>query len=164
VATFDLLLRAATFTLAFAVAVAILLRPGRRRAHAYAAFAVGGIGAFMVASAPGAHQALGLGAFFFNAWCITTPAVVWMLALVLFRTPVTAPVWAAVALSLVGLALISGMPEGSAAGNALVLANAVAQSFQIVAMERFAPRYDARALTFLQMSVACAGFAVIQVG
>ena len=46
-ATFDLLLRAATFTLAFAVAVAILLRPGRRRAHAYAAFAVGGIGAFM---------------------------------------------------------------------------------------------------------------------
>jgi len=85
VATFDLLLRAATFTLAFAVAVAILLRPARRRAHAYAAFAVGGIGAFMVASAPGAHQALGLGAFFFNAWCITTPAVVWMLALVLFR-------------------------------------------------------------------------------
>ena len=46
-ATFDLLLRAATFTLAFAVAVAILLRPGRRRAHAYAAFAVGGIGEWL---------------------------------------------------------------------------------------------------------------------
>jgi drug/metabolite transporter (DMT)-like permease len=74
---------------------------------------------------------------------------------------VTAPVWAAVALSLVGLALISGMPGGSAAGNALVLGNAVAQSFQIVAMERFAPRYDARALTFLQMGVACASFAVV---
>jgi len=39
----------------------------------------------MVASAPGAHAALGLGAFFFNAWCISTPAMVWMLALALFR-------------------------------------------------------------------------------
>ena len=84
-ATLDLLLRAATFALSIAGFVAILLRPGRWAAHAYAAFAVGGIGAFMVASAPGAHQALGLGAFLFNAWCISTPAVVWMLALVLFR-------------------------------------------------------------------------------
>ncbi len=83
-ATFDLLLRAATFALAFAAAAAIVLRPGRAIAHGHAAFVVGGIGAFMVASAPGAHQALGLGAFFFNAWCIATPAVVWMLALVLF--------------------------------------------------------------------------------
>ncbi len=95
--------------------------------------------------------------FITGLYVVFTP----ILALVLFRTPVTAPVWAAVALSLVGLALISGMPEGSAAGNALVLANAVAQSFQIVAMERFAPRYDARALTFLQMSVACVAFAAI---
>ena len=42
-----------------------------------------------------------------------------------------------------------------------MLVNAVAQSFQIVAMERFAPRYDARALTFLQMAVSCAGFTMI---
>ena len=42
-----------------------------------------------------------------------------------------------------------------------MLGNAVAQSFQIVAMERFAPRYDARALTFLQMAVSCAGFTAI---
>jgi drug/metabolite transporter (DMT)-like permease len=97
--------------------------------------------------------------FITGLYVVFTP----ILALVLFRTPVTAPVWLAVALSLVGLALISGMPEGSAAGNALVLANAVAQSFQIVAMERFAPRYDARALTFLQMTVSCATFVVIAV-
>ena len=44
-----------------------------------------------------------------------------------------------------------------------MLGNAVAQSFQIVAMERFAPRYDARALTFLQMAVACLAFTVIAV-
>jgi drug/metabolite transporter (DMT)-like permease len=55
------------------------------------------------------------------------------------------------------------VPGGSAVGNALVLGNAVFQSFQIVAMERFAPRYDARALTFLQMAVSCAGFTVIAV-
>ena len=30
-------------------------------------------------------------------------------------------------------------------------------------MERFAPRYDPRALTFLQMSVSCAGFFAIAV-
>jgi drug/metabolite transporter (DMT)-like permease len=95
--------------------------------------------------------------FITGLYVVFTP----ILALALFRTQVTAPVWAAVALSLVGLALISGMPGGSAAGNALVLGNAVAQSFQIVAMERFAPRYDARALTFLQMGVACASFAVV---
>lgn len=83
--TFDLVLRAATFALAIAGAAAILLRPRRNAASGYAAFAVAGIGAFMVASAPGVHAALGLGAFFFNAWCLATPAVVWMLALVLFR-------------------------------------------------------------------------------
>jgi drug/metabolite transporter (DMT)-like permease len=86
-----------------------------------------------------------------------------ILALALFRTPVPAAAWGGVALALVGLALISGMPGGSVVGNVLVLANAVAQSCQIVAMERFAPRYDARALTFLQMGVACATFVVIAV-
>jgi AraC-like DNA-binding protein len=83
--SFDLLLRAATFALAIAGAVAILMRPARRAANAYAALAVAGIAAFVVASAPGIHAAVGLGAFFFNAWCLATPAVVWMLALVLFR-------------------------------------------------------------------------------
>ena len=81
----DLLVRAATFALALAGAAAILARPARSHASGYAAFAVAGIGAFMAASAPGAHAALGIGAFFFNAWCLATPAAVWMLALLLFR-------------------------------------------------------------------------------
>ena len=63
------------------------------------------------------------------------------------------PPGSGVALAVAGLLLLNGVPGGSAVGNALVLGNAVAQSFQIVAMERFAPRYDARALTFLQMAV-----------
>jgi len=42
-----------------------------------------------------------------------------------------------------------------------VLANAVFQAFQITAMERFAPRYDPRALTFLMMATSFVGFTVI---
>ena len=95
--------------------------------------------------------------FITGLYVVLTP----LLALVLFRTPVAAAAWAGVALAVVGLLLLNGVPGGSALGNALVLGNAVAQSFQIVAMERFAPRYDARALTFLQMAVACVAFTVI---
>lgn len=84
-ADLDLLLRAATVALAFSAALAIAMRRNRGTAAPYAAFAVAGIGAFMIASAPGAHSALGLGAFFFNAWCLATPGVVWLLARSLFR-------------------------------------------------------------------------------
>jgi len=66
-------------------------------------------------------------------------------------------------LAVLGLLLLSGVPGGSAVGNALVLASALAAAFQIVAMERFAPRYDPRALTFLQMATALVGFAVLAV-
>jgi AraC-like DNA-binding protein len=82
--TLDLILRAATFALACAAAVAILLRRERHAASGYAAFAVAGIGAFMVASAPGAYATLGIAAFAFNAWCLSTPVAVYLLARTLF--------------------------------------------------------------------------------
>ena len=97
--------------------------------------------------------------FITGLYVVFTP----FLALAAHRTTVPAPVWVGVVFALTGLLLLSGAPGGSWAGNLLVLGNAVAQSFQIVAMERFAPRYDARALTILQMAVACAGFAVVAV-
>ncbi len=81
----DLLMRAATVALAFSAALAIAIRRNRSTASPYAAFAVAGIGAFMIASAPGAHASLGLVAFFFNAWCLSTPGIVWLLARSLFR-------------------------------------------------------------------------------
>jgi drug/metabolite transporter (DMT)-like permease len=95
--------------------------------------------------------------FITGLYVVFTP----LLALAAFHTPVPASVWVGVVLALAGLLLLSGAPGGSLLGNLLVLGNAVAQSLQIVAMERFAPRYDARALTLLQMSVAFVGFTVV---
>lgn len=95
--------------------------------------------------------------FITGLYVVMTP----LLALALFRTPVPAAAWVGVSLALAGLLMLSGIPGGSVAGNLLVLGNAVAQSLQIVAMERFAPRYDARALTFLQMAVAFGGFTIV---
>ena len=97
--------------------------------------------------------------FITGLYVVLTP----LIALALFRTPVMAAAWAGVALSVAGLLLLNGVPGGSALGNALVLGNALAQSFQIVAMERFAPRYDPRALTFLQMAIASVAFTLIAV-
>jgi len=97
--------------------------------------------------------------FITGLYVVFTP----LLALALFGTRVPRAVWAGVALAVVGLLLLSGVPGGSAAGNALVLASALAAAFQIVAMERFAPRYDPRALTFLQMATSFVGFAVLAV-
>ncbi len=95
--------------------------------------------------------------FITGLYVVLTP----LIALVAFKTPVPAIAWAGVILALAGLLLLSGVPGGSVFGNALVLGNAVAQSLQIVAMERFAPRYDPRALTFLQMAVSCLAFTLI---
>jgi len=84
-ATLDLLLRAAAVALAVAAASAIAVHPRHNRAAIWAALVVGGMGAFMIASAPGVQEKLGLAAYFFNAWCLATPAAAWMLARALFR-------------------------------------------------------------------------------
>lgn len=97
--------------------------------------------------------------FITGLYVVFTP----LLALALFGTRVPRAVWAGVALAVLGLTLLSGVPGGSTVGNALVLASALAAAFQIVAMERFAPRYDPRALTFLQMATSFVGFAVLAV-
>ena len=97
--------------------------------------------------------------FITGLYVVFTP----ILALVLFGTAVPRTLWVGVALALLGLLLLSGVPGGSALGNALVLGNAIFQSFQITAMERFAPRYDPRALTFLQMATSFLGFTLIAV-
>src|SRR5258705_9123899 len=105
--TADLLIRAAAFTLSMTAAALIAL-DGRGNVTArHAAAVVGGIGAFMVASAPGAHESLGLLAFAFNAWCLSTPAFVWLLAMRLFRDTPALPRWhLAVPVVLVALTML----------------------------------------------------------
>jgi drug/metabolite transporter (DMT)-like permease len=95
--------------------------------------------------------------FITGLYVVFTP----LLALALFGTTVPRALWVGAALAVAGLLLLNGVPGGSTLGNLLVLGNAVFQAFQITAMERFAPRYDPRALTFLQMATACLGFTAI---
>ena len=97
--------------------------------------------------------------FITGLYVVFTP----LLALWLFGTRVPTSAWVGVGLAVVGLLLLNGVPGGSALGNALVLVNALLQSFQIASMERFAPRYDPRALTFLQMASSCVAFTLVAV-
>jgi drug/metabolite transporter (DMT)-like permease len=63
-------------------------------------------------------------------------------------------VWGGVALSTIGLAMLSGIHAGSVTGDLLVLAAAAVYSLQIVLMERYAPRYDAVGFTLVEMLAA----------
>jgi drug/metabolite transporter (DMT)-like permease len=95
--------------------------------------------------------------FITGLYVVFTP----LIAFWLFGTRVPLVLWIGVACAVIGLLLLNGVPGGSTVGNVLVLGNAVAQAFQISAMERFAPRYDPRALTFLQMTTCAVGFTVV---
>jgi drug/metabolite transporter (DMT)-like permease len=95
--------------------------------------------------------------FVTGMYVVLTP----LLALVLFRIRSGLAVWLGVALATAGLAMISGVQGGSTAGNLLVLGGAAAYSLQIVLLERYAPRYDALALTFLEMLAALVGLGAV---
>jgi drug/metabolite transporter (DMT)-like permease len=95
--------------------------------------------------------------FITGLYVVFTP----LLALAFFGTAVPRALWLGIALAVVGLLLLNGVPGGSTLGNVLVLGNAAFQALQITAMERYAPRYDPRALTFLQMGTSAVGFIVI---
>jgi drug/metabolite transporter (DMT)-like permease len=127
---------------------------------------VAGVGVGVLLAAAYGFQTAGLElttvsstGFITGLYVVFTPFI----ALALFRTPVPRAVWIGVACAVTGLLLLNGAPGGSALGNALVLASALAAGLQIAAMERYAPRYDPRALTFLQMAVSFVGFTVIAV-
>jgi drug/metabolite transporter (DMT)-like permease len=97
--------------------------------------------------------------FVTGMYVVLTP----LIALVLLRSRIAAAAWVGVALSTVGLALLSGIHSSSATGDLLVLAGAAVYSLQIVLMERFAPRYDAVAFTLIEMAAACAGLGIVSV-
>ena len=95
---------------------------------------------------------------FITGLCVVLTPVT---ALVLFRYRIVLSAWLGVGLATVGLGMLSGIEAGSAVGDALVLGGAVAYALQIVLMERYAPDYDAVALTLAEMIAACSGFTVI---
>jgi drug/metabolite transporter (DMT)-like permease len=100
-----------------------------------------------------------------NAGFITGLYVVFtpLAAVALFRIRIPRIVWAGVALATAGLALLSGVAGGDPLGDLLVLLGSAAYSLQIALMERYAPRYDPRAFTLVEMLAAFAGFAVVAV-
>jgi drug/metabolite transporter (DMT)-like permease len=95
--------------------------------------------------------------FITGHYVVLTPLV----GLLLFRTRVGREVWLGVALSLVGLAMLSGVRVGSTTGDALVLASTSAQALQIVMVERYATLYDAIALTLVEIATCFVGFLAI---
>ena len=84
-----------------------------------------------------------------------------VLALLLFRLRSGPALWAGVVLATCGLALLSGVSAGSPLGDLLVLAGAAAFALQIVLVERWAPRFDAIALTQVEMLAALVAFLAV---
>jgi drug/metabolite transporter (DMT)-like permease len=155
----------AFLALRFAIATLTLAPPGVSRlrslgrggwaAGVFAGALVGGGYALQTAGLE--RTSVSSTGFITGMYVVLTP----LLALGLFRIRVTGAVWAGVGLTVVGLALLSGIHGGAVAGDLLVLAGAAVYSLQIVLMERFAPRYDAIAFTLVEMLTAFAGLLVI---
>ena len=97
--------------------------------------------------------------FITGLYVVFTP----LFAYALFRITIARIVVVGVGLSVAGLALLSGVGAGEPGGDALVLAGSAAYSLQIALMERYAPRYDAVAFTFVEMLAAFVGFSVVAV-
>jgi drug/metabolite transporter (DMT)-like permease len=149
----------------FAIATATLAAPaaGRVRGLSRSGVAAGALLGLLLAAGY-ALQTAGLErttvsstGFITGMYVVLTPVI----ALFLLRSRIGVAAWAGVAISTAGLAMLSGIHTGSATGDLLVLAGAAVYSLQIVLMERFAPRFDALAFTFVEMFAACIGLGVV---
>jgi drug/metabolite transporter (DMT)-like permease len=149
----------------FAIASATLAVPAAARVRSLGR---GGIGAGallgLLLAAGYALQTAGLErttvsstGFITGLYVVLTP----LFGLLLFRTHIGLEVWGGVVLAVVGLAMLTGVKAGSLSGDLLVLSSTAAQALQIVGVERFATRYDAVALTFVEMVTSCVLFLAI---
>jgi drug/metabolite transporter (DMT)-like permease len=157
----------AFLTVRYAIASSVLapVAAFRLRGLGRSGFIAGGVLGVLLA-AGSALQTAGLErttvtntGFITGLYVLLTP----LFALALFRTRITRELWLAVALALLGLTLLAGVPSSSAVGDLLVLLSTSAQALQIVMVERYANRYDAVGLTFVQMATALLGFLAIAV-
>jgi drug/metabolite transporter (DMT)-like permease len=151
----------------FAIASATLALPAASRVRALGRPGLGaGVVLGVLLAAAYALQTAGLErttvsstGFITGLYVVLTP----IFALVLFRQRIPPAILASVAVAVVGLGLLSGVEVGSSAGDALVLASTAAQALQIVMVERYAARFDAIALTFVEMLVCFVGFTAVAV-
>ncbi len=104
-----------------------------------------------------AHTSVSSTGFITGLYVVLTPLV----ALALFRDRLGLAGWVGIALAVAGLAMLSGVHRGQVLGDMLVLASAAVQAGQIVAVGRFAPRFDPLALVFVEIVVSFAGFAIV---
>jgi drug/metabolite transporter (DMT)-like permease len=95
--------------------------------------------------------------FLTGLYVLLTP----LLAVGLLRTRLPRELWLAVAVAVAGLVLLGGSPSGSFEGNFLVLLSTVAMALQIVVLERYAARFDAFALTLVEMLTMFVAFTAI---
>jgi drug/metabolite transporter (DMT)-like permease len=149
----------------FAIATAVLAPPALRPLQGLPRRGwVAGTGLGVLLAAGYALQTAGLerttvsnAGFITGLYVVFTP----LAAVALFRIRIGTIVWAGVALSTAGLALLSGVGGGDGIGDLLVLLGSAAYSLQIALMERYAPRYDPVAFTFVEMLAAFVGFAAV---
>ena len=95
--------------------------------------------------------------FLTGLYVLLTP----LLAVGLLRTRLPRELWLAVAVAVAGLVLLGGAPSGSLEGNFLVLLSTIAMALQIVVLERYAARFDAFALTLVEMLTMFVAFTAI---
>ena len=149
----------------FAIASATLAVPAAKRVRGLGRTgAVGGAFLGLLLAAGYALQTAGLErttvsstGFITGMYVVLTP----LIALVLYRSRIGLAAWGGVVVATAGLAMLSGIHAGSVKGDLLVLAAAAVYSLQIVLMERYAPRYDALAFTFVEMAAAFVGLLVV---
>jgi drug/metabolite transporter (DMT)-like permease len=149
----------------FAIASATLALPAAKRVRGLGRRGISG-GAFLglLLAAGYALQTAGLErttvsstGFITGMYVVLTP----LIALLLYRSRIGLAAWGGVVVATAGLAMLSGIHAGSVTGDLLVLAAAAVYSVQIVLMERYAPRYDALAFTFVEMAAACLGLLAV---
>src|SRR6266487_2014313 len=149
----------------FAIATATLAPPAARRVRDLGrSGAVGGAFLGLLLAAGYALQTAGLErttvsstGFITGMYVVLTP----LIALLLYRSRIGLAAWGGVVVATAGLAMLAGIHAGSVTGDLLVLAAAAVYSLQIVLMERYAPRYDALAFTFVEMAAALGGLLVV---
>ncbi len=153
-----LALRFAIATLALAGPALPRLRTLGRRGWAEATFLGVQLAAGFALQTEGLrHTTVSNTGFITGLYVVLTP----LLMLLLFRDRIHAGGWFGAALAVAGLAMLSGVHGAHVLGDGLVLASALVQAGQIVAVGRYARRLDATALVFVEVLVSCVGFAVL---